>query len=143
MSWAALAMHSVRSRLQDLIKLAISALCIRHGARVCQETIKTDRGSGLTKCCEGCYALLVLGIDIALLVGGAVLVVAVASLIGGRYGARGEVQRRRKQGERNAEREKQRLEEQCAACGEPIDPDQDVWEAGSWWHKSCYREAVR
>jgi hypothetical protein len=84
-----------------------------------------------------------LGIDIALLAaGGALLVVAVA-FIGGRIGARGEARRRRLQGQRNAEREQQRLEERCTVCGAAIDPAEDIFEAGQWWHRACYREAVR
>jgi hypothetical protein len=84
-----------------------------------------------------------LGIDIALLVGGAAVVVAVAALVGGRLGARGEAARRRRQGQRNADEEKRRLDEVCAACGTAIDPAHDVWDAGHWWHRTCFREAVR
>jgi hypothetical protein len=83
-----------------------------------------------------------LGIDVALLVGGGALVVVVAALLGGRLGARGEARRRRAQGERNAEQEKQRLEERCTICGTSIDPEHDVWDSGQWWHQKCYREAV-
>ena len=84
-----------------------------------------------------------LGVDIALLaVGGALLVVA-AALIGGRIGARTEARRHRLQGQRNAEHEKQRLEERCSVCGATIDPSQDVWDLDRWWHRKCYREVVR
>jgi hypothetical protein len=83
-----------------------------------------------------------LGIDIALLAGGGALLVVAAALIGGRLGARGEARRRRAQGERNAELEKQRLDEQCAICGEPIDPEHDVLDNGRWWHQKCFREAM-
>ena len=84
-----------------------------------------------------------LGIDIALLVGGAVLMVIAASVVGGRLGPRLEARRRRLQGERNAEDEKRRLEERCAICGTSIDPAHDVWESGRWWHQACYRESLR
>ncbi|HEY1547831.1 MAG TPA: hypothetical protein VGG28_08425, partial [Kofleriaceae bacterium] len=69
-----------------------------------------------------------LGIDIALLAGGGALLVVAAALIGGRIGARGEARRRRALGERNAELEKQRLDEQCAVCGAAIDPAHDVFD---------------
>jgi ribosomal protein L37AE/L43A len=81
-------------------------------------------------------------IDIALLVGGGVLAVVAAALIGGRFGARSEARRRREQGERNAELEKQRLDERCAVCGELVEPEHDVFDAGHWWHQKCFREAV-
>jgi hypothetical protein len=84
-----------------------------------------------------------LDIDIALLAGGAALVVVLAGLVGGRLGARAEAHRRRRQGQQNAELEKQRLEESCTVCGASIDPDHDVWDRGTWWHQTCYREAVR
>lgn len=83
-----------------------------------------------------------LGIDIALLVGGAVLVVVAAGVIGGRLESRLEARRRRLQGERNAEQEKRRLEERCTICSGSIDPAHDVWDAGRWWHTACYREAL-
>jgi len=84
-----------------------------------------------------------LGIDIALLVGGGILVVAVAAWIGGRVGPRAEARQRRLQGQRNAELEKRRLEELCAVCGAAVDPAHDLWDADQWWHQKCYREAVR
>jgi ribosomal protein L37AE/L43A len=84
-----------------------------------------------------------LGIDIALLAGGGALLVVAAALIGGRFGARGEARRRREQGERNAELEKQRLDERCAVCGESVDPAHDVFDNGRWWHQTCFREAVK
>jgi hypothetical protein len=84
-----------------------------------------------------------LGIDIALLVGGGVLIVLAASLIGGRLEPRIEARRRRLQGAQNAEQEKRRLEERCAVCSASIDPVHDVWDAGQWWHRTCYREALR
>lgn len=84
-----------------------------------------------------------LGIDIALLVGGAVLLVVAGAAIGGRLGPRLEARRRRLQGERNAEQEKRRLAELCTICGTPIDPAHDLWDAGQWWHRGCYRESLR
>jgi hypothetical protein len=84
-----------------------------------------------------------LGIDIVLLVAGGALVVAAAAFVGGRVGARAEARRHRVQGQRNAEQEKQRLEERCTVCGASVDPAQDVWDSGQWWHSKCYREAVR
>src|SRR5215470_5763636 len=80
------------------------------------------------------------GIDIALLVGGAVLVVIAAGVVGGRVGSRLEARRRRLQGARNAEQEQRSLEERCAVCGSSIDPSRDVWDGDRWWHKACYRE---
>ena len=84
-----------------------------------------------------------LGIDIALLVGGATLLVIAAAFVGGRLGPRAEARRRRKQGAQNAELEKRRLVEHCTVCGQAIDPAHDVWDAGQWWHRGCYREALR
>jgi hypothetical protein len=84
-----------------------------------------------------------LAIDIALLAGGAVLVVVAAAIAGGRLGPRLEARRRRQQGERNAEQEKRRLAELCTICGTPIDPAHDLWEADQWWHRACYRESLR
>ncbi len=84
-----------------------------------------------------------LGIDLLLLVIGGALIVGAATLVGARLERRNEARRRRLLGERNAAAEKQRLEEQCAACGESIDPNQDVWDLGRWWHRECYREVIR
>lgn len=84
-----------------------------------------------------------LGIDIALLVGGAALLVAVAALVGGRLSPRLDARRRRLQGARNAEQERRRLAELCAVCGTAIDPAADLWEAEQWWHRACYRESLR
>ena len=84
-----------------------------------------------------------LGIDIALLVGGAILVMAASALLGGRFGSRLEARRRRLQGERNAEQEKLRLAERCTICGTSIDPARDIRDAGQWWHQACYRESLR
>jgi len=84
-----------------------------------------------------------LAIDIALLVGGGALLVAVTALVGGRLGPRLEARRRRLQGERNAELEKRRAAELCTICGTPIDPAHDLWDAGRWWHQACYRESLR
>jgi len=84
-----------------------------------------------------------LAIDIALLVGGGVLLVAAAFVVGGRIERRAKAQERRQLGARNAELEKQRLEESCTVCGESIDPKHDVFDSGRWWHKGCYREALR
>ena len=96
-----------------------------------------------------------LGIDLALLVGVAVVVVAAASVIGGRsLGDRLEKRRREAQGKRNAEDERRRLDETCAACGEPIDPAVDLFDRearssggrgqrpAQWWHRRCWRESV-
>ena len=84
-----------------------------------------------------------LAIDIALLAGGALLVVVAAALVGGRLGPRLETRRRRLQGERKAEQEKRQLAELCTICGTPIDPAHDLWEADQWWHRACYRESLR
>jgi hypothetical protein len=84
-----------------------------------------------------------LGIDIALLVGAAILAVIAAGVIGGRLGSRLEARRHRLLGERNAEQENRRLEERCTVCSETIDPTHDVWDAGRWWHRACYREILR
>jgi hypothetical protein len=84
-----------------------------------------------------------LGIDIALLIGGGALLVIAAAFVGGRVGPRAEARRRRKQGEQNAELEKRRLAECCTVCGQSIDPAHDVWDAGQWWHRGCYRQALR
>jgi hypothetical protein len=84
-----------------------------------------------------------LAIDIALLVGGAVLVMVGASVVGGWLGPRLEARRRRLEGERNAEHEKRRLAEICTICGTPIDPAHDLWDADQWWHRACYRESLR
>jgi len=84
-----------------------------------------------------------LAIDIALLVGGGVVLVFVAAVIGGRVNARTEVRRRRQLGAQNAEDEKRRLDERCTICDGAIDPAHDVWDAGRWWHRACYRESVR
>jgi hypothetical protein len=84
-----------------------------------------------------------LAIDIALLAGGAMLVVVAAAIVGGRLGPRLEDRRRRLQGERNAEQEKRRLAELCTICGTPIDPAHDLWDSDQWWHRACYRESLR
>ena len=84
-----------------------------------------------------------LAIDIALLAGGAMLVMVAAAIVGGRLGPRLEARRRRLQGERNAEDEKRRLAELCTICGTPIDPAHDLWDAVQWWHRACYRESLR
>ncbi|HEU4730173.1 MAG TPA: hypothetical protein VFT22_19885 [Kofleriaceae bacterium] len=84
-----------------------------------------------------------LAIDLALLVGGALLVVLAASVVGGRVGPRLEARRRRLQGERNAAQEKRRLDEQCTICGASVDPVHDVWDQDRWWHRACYRESTR
>lgn len=84
-----------------------------------------------------------LAIDVAVLVGAAVLMVAAAGVIGGRLGPRLEARRRRLRGEDNAAQERQRLAERCMVCGAAIDPAHDVWDAGRWWHRACYRESLR
>ena len=84
-----------------------------------------------------------LGIDVLLIVLGGALVVGAAALVGGKFERRAELRRRRLQGQRNAEEEKLRLDERCAECGESIDPAQDVWDHGHWWHRKCYRDVVR
>lgn len=84
-----------------------------------------------------------LGIDLALLVGVAAVVVVAASVIGSRsLGDRLEKRRREQQGRRNAETERRRLEEKCAACGESIDPAVDLYEREEWWHRRCWRASV-
>jgi hypothetical protein len=81
-----------------------------------------------------------IAIDLALLAGGALLVVVIAGFVGGRVGRRVE---RKQLGARNAAEEKRRLEERCAICGEAIEPAIDVWDRGQWWHRACYREALQ
>lgn len=81
-----------------------------------------------------------IAIDVALLVGGALLVVVIAGLVGGRVGSRAEVRRRRQLGARNAAEEQRRLDERCTICGEVVEPARDLWERGQWWHRGCYRE---
>jgi hypothetical protein len=85
----------------------------------------------------------VLVIDIALLVGGALVVVAIAAVVGGKVGPRAEARRRRLQGARNAQLMQRSLEERCVVCDAAIDPENDVFDAGQWWHRGCYREALR
>lgn len=84
-----------------------------------------------------------LGIDIALLVAGGLVLMVAAAAVGGRLGPRLDARRRRQQGERNAEQEKRRLAELCAVCGTSIDPAHDLWDSGQWWHRACYRESLR
>jgi hypothetical protein len=84
-----------------------------------------------------------LGIDLALLVGGAVILVLAVGAVGGRLERRLEDRRRRRQGQRNAEEEQRRLAERCAVCGEAIDPAHDAWDRGRWWHQGCYRDLLR
>ncbi|HET7500060.1 MAG TPA: hypothetical protein VFK02_03630 [Kofleriaceae bacterium] len=84
-----------------------------------------------------------LAIDLALLVGGAILVVFAASVIGGRLGPRLEARRRLLQGQRNAAQELNRLDEHCTICGAAVDPAHDVWDQDRWWHRACYRESLR
>jgi len=84
-----------------------------------------------------------LGVDLLLLVLGGALVVGAAALVGAKLERRAEIRRRRLQGERNAEQEQLRLDERCAECGEAVDPNQDIWDLGRWWHRKCYREVVR
>lgn len=84
-----------------------------------------------------------IAIDLALLAGGALLVVVIAGLVGGRIGPRAEARRRKQLGARNAAEEQRRLEERCAMCGEAVEAEQDVWDRGQWWHRACYREALR
>jgi hypothetical protein len=84
-----------------------------------------------------------LGIDLALLVGVAAVVVLAAGAVGSKsLGARLEKRRREKQGAKNAEQERRRLDEKCIECGEPVDPNVDVFERGNWWHRRCWREIV-
>lgn len=84
-----------------------------------------------------------LAIDVALLVGGALLVVVIAGFVGGRVGSRAEARRRKQLGARNASEEQQRLEERCTVCGEAVEPEQDVWDRGQWWHRACYRSVLQ
>ncbi|HXJ20082.1 MAG TPA: hypothetical protein VMT03_07605 [Polyangia bacterium] len=52
--------------------------------------------------------------------------------------ARREARRREQQGARNAS-------ETCVICHLPVDPTVDFFDenARSWWHRDCWREAVR
>ena len=84
-----------------------------------------------------------LAIDVALLAGGALIVVVIAGLVGGRVSLRGEERRRKLLGAQRAAEEQRRLDERCAICGEQVDPTQDVWDHEQWWHRACYREALR
>ena len=82
-------------------------------------------------------------IDIAILFGVAAVIAAGAGLLGGpSLGARLEARRRRKLGEKNAASERLRLDETCAACGEPVDHAVDLFERGQWWHRRCWRAAL-
>jgi hypothetical protein len=83
-----------------------------------------------------------IAIDLALIAGGALLVVVLAGLVGGRMGPRAEARQRKQLGARNAAEEQRRLEERCAVCGDPVIPANDVWDQGQWWHRACYREAL-
>lgn len=84
-----------------------------------------------------------LWVDLLLVAGAAVAVALAASALGGRaVGARLEKRRREKQGEKNAEEERRRLVERCAACDGVIDPDVDLFEREQWWHRRCWRESV-
>jgi hypothetical protein len=51
---------------------------------------------------------------------------------------RRQARRREEQGARNAR-------ELCVICHRPIDPAIDVFDetARSWWHRDCWREAMR
>ena len=84
-----------------------------------------------------------IAIDLALLAGGALLVVVLAGFVGGRLGPRAEARRRKQLGTRNAAEEQRRLEERCAVCGEAVEPARDVWDRGQWWHRACYREVLQ
>jgi hypothetical protein len=84
-----------------------------------------------------------LGIDIALLVGGGLVLVLAGAFVGGQLGRRAEARKQRRQGQRNAEQEKQQLEQRCAICGEATDPSHDLWDREQWWHRKCYREVMR
>jgi hypothetical protein len=82
-------------------------------------------------------------IDIAILVGVAAVVVLTASALGSKsLGARMEKKKRELQGKKNAEEERRRLDERCAACGEPVDASVDLFERDAWWHRRCWRETV-
>jgi len=82
-------------------------------------------------------------VDLAILVGVAAILVIGGAVIGGRsLGARLEKKRRELQGKRNAELERRRLDEVCAACGEPVDAGVDLFERDQWWHRRCWRETV-
>lgn len=71
------------------------------------------------------------------------VVIGVGVIGGGPLQRRLEARRRRKQGERNAEEERRRLAERCCVCDQPIDAARDIWEESQWWHRSCWRQAVR
>lgn len=82
-------------------------------------------------------------VDIAILVAvAAVVAVGVGALSGGALQRRLEARRRQRLGERNAEEERRRLAERCAACDLPVDATQDLWEGGKWWHRRCWRQAI-
>ena len=82
---------------------------------------------------------------IDLVIVGAVLA-GVALLAGGLSGGRFErwrdERRRRQQGAANAELERRRQRERCAACDKPIEPTIDLWERDAWWHRACWRNTV-
>ena len=83
-------------------------------------------------------------IDLVILVGVAAVVVLTASTLGGRsLGDRLEKRKREEQGKKNAEAERRRLDERCAACGEMVDPAVDLFEREAWWHRACWRETVQ
>ena len=82
-------------------------------------------------------------VDLAILFGiAAVFAVAAGAVGGGSIGRRLEKRRREKQGARNAEEERRRLDERCAVCNEAVDATVDLWERGEWWHRRCWRESV-
>lgn len=82
---------------------------------------------------------------IDLVIAGAVFA-GVAILVGGLSGKRLDgwlaERRRRTQGQKNAELERRRQAEKCAACDRQIDPEIDLWEQDVWWHRDCWREHV-
>ena len=84
-----------------------------------------------------------IAIDLALLAGGALLVVVLAGFVGGRLGPRAEARRRKQLGMRNAAEEQRRLDERCTVCGEAVEPARDVWDQGQWWHRACYRNVLQ
>lgn len=82
---------------------------------------------------------------IDLVIAGAVLAGAAllfTTLSGKRVDRWVEERRRKQQGERNAELERRRLEERCAACDQQVQPQIDLWERDAWWHRDCWRKHV-
>jgi hypothetical protein len=56
-----------------------------------------------------------------------------------------ETRRRQALGVHNAEEEARARGEICVVCGEPVDPAADLYDqpTTSWWHRACWREALK